>query len=122
MLDADPLPARPLITPDVGAHTGYDALAKLRRGGEQRVVVEHVHVYPGGQAIVGAVTHNALPGGHIENRKQPHATEETTIAAPESKPVRGEDAERQAMPVSPGERPTTVPNARRRPRVGRAKR
>src|SRR5262249_46304398 len=30
-----------------------EALAKLRRGGEQTVRVEHVHVYPGGQAVVG---------------------------------------------------------------------
>jgi hypothetical protein len=28
---------------------------KLKRGGEQTVRVEHVHVYPGGQAIVEAV-------------------------------------------------------------------
>ena len=32
-----------------------EALAKLKRRGEQTVRVEHVHVYPGGQAIVGAV-------------------------------------------------------------------
>ena len=30
-----------------------EVLAKLKRGGEQTVRVEHVHVYPGGQAIVG---------------------------------------------------------------------
>jgi hypothetical protein len=30
-----------------------ETLAKLRRGGEQKVRVEHVHVHPGGQAIVG---------------------------------------------------------------------
>jgi hypothetical protein len=29
----------------------------MRRGGRQKVIVEHVHVYPGGQAIVGNVTH-----------------------------------------------------------------
>jgi hypothetical protein len=42
-----------------------DALdgAKLRRGGEQKVTVEHVHVYPGGQAIVGSVTHSSPEGG-----------------------------------------------------------
>src|SRR5436305_8863937 len=34
-----------------------DALSNMRRGGRQKVVVEHVHVYPGGQAIVGDVTH-----------------------------------------------------------------
>ena len=35
-----------------------EALSKLRRGGEQKVRVEHVHVYPGGQAVVGDVTVN----------------------------------------------------------------
>ncbi len=34
-----------------------EALAKLRRKGEQTVRVEHVNVYPGGQAIVGHVHH-----------------------------------------------------------------
>jgi hypothetical protein len=38
-----------------------EALGKLRRGGEQRVKVEHVHVHPGGQAIVG----NVRPGGRL---------------------------------------------------------
>jgi hypothetical protein len=38
-----------------------DSLAKLRRGGEQRVVVAHVHIHAGGQAIVGAVTHTGGP-------------------------------------------------------------
>jgi hypothetical protein len=37
-----------------------EALARLRRGGEQRVIVQHVNVNEGGQAIVGAVNH---PGG-----------------------------------------------------------
>ena len=37
-----------------------EALARLRKGGQQKVVVEHVHVYPGGQAIVGNVSN---PGG-----------------------------------------------------------
>jgi hypothetical protein len=49
-----------------------DALTKLRRGGQQRVIVEHVHVYPGGQAIVGNV--EGMGGGmrsKLEN--QPHA-------------------------------------------------
>ena len=34
-----------------------EALARLRRGGEQRVIVQHVNVNEGGQAIVGAVSH-----------------------------------------------------------------
>lgn len=33
-----------------------EALGKHRKGGQQKVVVEHVHVYPGGQAIVGNVS------------------------------------------------------------------
>ena len=37
-----------------------EALVRLRRGGEQRVIVQHVNVNEGGQAIVGAVNH---PGG-----------------------------------------------------------
>ncbi len=39
-----------------------EALAKLRRGGEQTVRVEHVHVHPGGQAIVGNVTRSGGEG------------------------------------------------------------
>lgn len=40
-----------------------EALAKLRRGGEQKVTVEHVHVHAGGQAIVGTVARGASTGG-----------------------------------------------------------
>lgn len=32
-----------------------EALARLRRGGEQKVVVQHVHVNEGGQAVVGNI-------------------------------------------------------------------
>ena len=32
-----------------------EALNRYRGKGEQRMTVEHVHVYPGGQAIVGQV-------------------------------------------------------------------
>lgn len=42
--------------------TQLEALAKLRRSGAQTVRVEHVHVYQGGQAIVGSVT-APNPGG-----------------------------------------------------------
>ncbi len=40
--------------------TQVEALGRLRRGGEQRVVVQHVTVNDGGQAIVGDVNR---PGG-----------------------------------------------------------
>jgi hypothetical protein len=42
--------------------TQMDSLSNMRRGGRQKVVVEHVHVYPGGQAIVGNVTHSGRGG------------------------------------------------------------
>jgi hypothetical protein len=45
-----------------------EALAKLKRGGEQTVRVEHVHVYPGGQAIVGAVSTQRAEGGVADER------------------------------------------------------
>jgi len=33
------------------------AMAKLKgKAGQQKVVVEHVHVYSGGQAVVGTIT------------------------------------------------------------------
>lgn len=50
-----------------------EALAKLRRGGEQRVKVEHVHVHPGGQAIVGDVHSHLGGGGAGKTVDQPHA-------------------------------------------------
>ena len=49
-----------------------DALANLRRGGRQKIRVEHVHVYPGGQAVVGHVTTGGA-GGEEKNGQQPHA-------------------------------------------------
>lgn len=39
-----------------------DTLARLQRGGEQRVIIERVDVRDGGQAVVGVV-HRADPGG-----------------------------------------------------------
>lgn len=51
-----------------------EALAKLRRGGEQTVRVEHVHVHPGGQAIVAASrTRGVGVGGENKNGEQPHS-------------------------------------------------
>lgn len=48
--------------------TQVEALNKLRRGGEQTVRVEHVHVHPGGQAIVGNVTKFDGQGGGDERK------------------------------------------------------
>lgn len=40
-----------------------EALDKHRRGGQQSVVVEHVHVNAGGQAIVGAINQGTEKNG-----------------------------------------------------------
>jgi hypothetical protein len=40
-----------------------EALKRHRSEGEQRVIVKHVNVHEGGQAIVGAVSHNSKGGG-----------------------------------------------------------
>jgi hypothetical protein len=81
-----------------------EALAKHRVKGQQKVIVEHVHVYKGGQAIVGQVT----PGGDGKNREvQPHAVTHTPGA-----PMWGENPQPKALPVpSNGER--TLQDARR---------
>ena len=40
--------------------TQIEALKRYRTGGQQRVVVEHVTVNEGGQAIVGSVSHGGV--------------------------------------------------------------
>ena len=106
--------------------TQMDSLSNMRRGGRQKVVVEHVHVYPGGQAIVGNVTH---PGRGVsgENSGQPHAADnQRTIAASGSAPMWCPDAAREALPISNREGQEAVSDARgsagHRSPEGRAKR
>jgi hypothetical protein len=45
-----------------------EALKKYRSKGEQKVIVEHVHVHQGGQAIVGAITQTRGEG--VADEKQ----------------------------------------------------
>src|SRR5262245_23500081 len=94
-----------------------EALAKLRRGGEQTIRVEHVHVYPGGQAVVGNVTTQSGGGGAEENGGQAHATTDPRALdfAPGA-PVWSTNSERETVPVSSCERQEKAPNARRRKR------
>jgi hypothetical protein len=51
-----------------------EALKRYRTGGEQRVTVEHVHVHPGGQAIVGHVEHKPEGGNAKPNGSSPCAS------------------------------------------------
>ena len=81
-----------------------EALAKLRRGGEQKVTVEHVHVYHGGQAIVGNVNHPGGTGGVLENQSQPHEPIPTAaLAFDPGSPVWSEEQGREPVPVASGE-------------------
>lgn len=77
-----------------------EALSKLRRKGEQKVTVEHVHVHAGGQAVVGNVTHTAKTGGASENDRQPQADEPRSLAFAPGSPVWSEDPERDTLPIS----------------------
>ena len=100
--------------------TQMETLTKLRRGGEQTVRVEHVHVYQGGQAIVGQVTQvGGQNRGALENGYQAHAlTGTATYALPTGAPMLCQDTGGTGVPVARGEREEAVPDARR----GRRKR
>jgi hypothetical protein len=96
-----------------------EALAKLRRGGNQTVRVEHVHVHSGGQAIVGNVTHPGGGGGDKRNADQPHAPgaehdKTRRLTTKPVAPVWSEDAQREPVPVARSEGADEVPNAWRR--------
>jgi hypothetical protein len=82
-----------------------EALARHRNKGQQKITIEHVHVYQGGQAIVGS---NLAPGGVGKIMEvQPHAVTHAAGA-----PMRCQDPERKALPVAiDAER--AVPDARR---------
>ena len=72
--------------------TQVEALKKYRSKGQQKVIVEHVHVYQGGQAIVGQVT----PGGSGKNMEaQPHA-----VGYAEGAEMRCANPKREALSVA----------------------
>lgn len=91
--------------------TLLEALNRHRgKGGQQKVVVEHVHVSDGGQAIIGSVK----TGGGVGKKKprQSHANEQATISHAPQPPMRGEDQKREAVPVA-GHEEWPMPDARR---------
>jgi hypothetical protein len=82
--------------------------SRARGKGQQKMTVEHVHVYPGGQAVVGVVEGpagtNHLKSGETRNDRQ--------IAHAPQPAMRSANPEREAVPIaSDAERP--VPDARR---------
>jgi hypothetical protein len=95
-----------------------DALSNIRRGGRQKVIVEHVHVYPGGQAIVGNVTHTR-EGVEKKNEGQAHATDDQrTIAATGGVPLRSPDPAGEAVPIPNCEGQEALSDARGRGWLG----
>jgi hypothetical protein len=99
-----------------------EALAKLKRGGEQTVRVEHVHVYPGGQAIVGAVSTQRAEGGVADERgnQADGAIDARAIAFAPGAAMFGADAGRDALPEGRGDGQEALPDARRGKRQRRA--
>lgn len=84
-----------------------EALASIRRGGKQQVVVKHVHVYQGanGQAVIGDVHHTADSRGLLENGSQVHGTGDIgTLALAHGEEMRSQEEERQPLPVARGTR------------------
>src|SRR6266481_924569 len=75
--------------------TLLEALNRHRGKGQQNVVVEHVHVYKGGQAIVGNV---GAPGGGFpsELEAQSHAKQ---IAYASQPPMRGSNTRQEPVPI-----------------------
>ena len=95
-----------------------EALAKLKRGGEQTVRVEHVHVYQGGQAIVGAVSNRKAGGGGINEkwRQADGASDVRALALAPGPAMFSPDAIWNPLPEGRGDGKETVSDARRSPR------
>ncbi len=83
-----------------------EALNRHRGKGQQKMTVEHVHVYEGGQAVVGQV--NQGEGGRGNGKEQPDAITYSPGAA-----LRGADPQGDAVPVTSREGSEAVSDARR---------
>src|SRR5262249_35574625 len=79
-----------------------EALARKRRKGQQNIKVKHVHVYAGGQAVVGNLSHRK-GRGYRKNEQRAYERDRenpTTCAISESPSVRSADQKREALPVT----------------------
>jgi len=74
------------------------------------------------QMIQSRITHTGDPRALIENQGQPHATTAIPTVASDGQEMRSQNAERETVPVSSGEGPQALPNARRRTRIRSSKR
>ena len=94
-----------------------ETLARVRRGGKQKVVVEHVHVYPGGKAAVGTFVQQQPGGGgdEFEIEGQAHAIAGPDALALVAGSVWSENPERgPPVPIVASDRQEPLPDARRR--------
>jgi hypothetical protein len=78
-----------------------EALGKHRKGGQQKVVVEHVHVYPGGQAIVGNINQTPRGEGDKLGNGESIPCPRAIAAQPDAVPLRLGDGQEMLLPVSP---------------------
>ncbi len=83
-----------------------EALPRMKPA-KQVIEVQHVHVYPGGQAVVGAIN---PPRGEEKSLVQPHAQ----LADAREPALWSEDPEREALPRAGDEIEVTLPHARRK--------
>lgn len=87
-----------------------EALRKHRNGGNQKVVVEHVYVGEGGQAIIGNVTH----GGRGRNKKGAQSHGQEDLSLPARAAVLGHvEADKVSMPGTSGTREDGLSVSRR---------
>ena len=85
-----------------------DTLSRMRRGGEQTVRVEHVHVHAGGQAIVGNVATRRGQGSSKKLEAQSHGHR----GPDELTPLLGVDTAGHVLPM-PGDGEREVSHTRR---------
>jgi hypothetical protein len=80
------------------AEQGGETVSHCHWGKWPAVTVEHVHVHSGSQAIVGALE----TGGGVAhtNQRQPHAKAISRSPNASLPPLRGEDEEREPVPVT----------------------
>lgn len=98
-----------------------EALRKHRNGGNQKVVVEHVYVGEGGQAIIGNVTH----GGRGRNKTGAQSHGQEDLSVPARAAVLGHvEADKVPVPGASGTRENglPVPRSPRRSAKGQKKR
>lgn len=80
-----------------------ETLKRYRTGGVQKVVVQHVQVNEGGQAVVAGEFNGSMPtgGGSNENGSQPHEREQMRLSECPSVPC---DLETIAVPLQSARR------------------